>query len=272
VEGFLSQLHRIVGDTSHDTMALYRGHRDISWKLLPQIARDPFTAPTAFCTKLRDRSAERNLFLFFREYSASLMPGWVSQGSDKEVSWRKLVIAQHHGLPTRLLDWTTNPLVALFFAVEGPLERCRRTQCSYCKGADFHDSVVYGLTRREAFTVEGLANAKENSFAPLYRYDNQVGVLRPPDISPRIAAQGSVFTIRKNPGTPIKSDLAVIIPKQRRSAILRRLDELGINRRTLFPEMDGAAQYIKWACQHWQTIRGIEPPAAGGKRGKLTKR
>jgi hypothetical protein len=266
VDGFLRQLQQTVGSATHDTMVLYRGHRDSDWKLLPQIARPPFTCPGAFCRTARDNSAERNLFLFFRDYAAALMPAWVSQGNDKEVSWKRLVVAQHHGLPTRLIDWSTNPLVALFFAVEGEPVNCTNGACPTCGGSGTHASAVHAITDREAFTVEGLAAADANGFAPAYAFDDRVGVLRPPDISPRIAAQSSLFTIRKDPGIPIQPDLTAIIPQVHRPTILRQLEDLGINRRTLFPDMDGIAAYIKWACQFWKRTQGVNAqPSISGR-------
>jgi len=257
VENYLTEIHRLVGSTAQDNMALYRGHRDLSWSVVPQIARSPFRVPDAFCQEERDASAERNLFLFFRDYAAALFPAWISQGSDKEVSWRRLTVAQHHGVPTRLLDWTTNPLVALFFAVEGHPATCDDPRCPHCGGNGVHDSMIVGLMNRHSFTVEGLAESSENGFAPLYLYNDNLGVLRPPDISRRIAAQSSIFTIGKDPGKEIVLDFQIRIPHDKRSELMRRLDELGISRRTLFPDMDGIANYIKWVSQYWTKIDGI---------------
>jgi hypothetical protein len=257
VEEYLGSIHGVTGYIGHDTMAIYRGHQDIAWKLLPRIARPPFIAPQAFCKRKRDTSAERNLLLLFADMAASLFPAWISRGSEKEVSWRRLVVAQHHGLPTRLMDWTSNPLVALFFAVEGTEQRCVDANCVHCEGRGVHNSVVYCLTNRNAFTVEGLASKKRNGPAPLYRYNDKLGVLWPPNISPRIAAQSSMFTIRKDPGIPVAPDMTVIIPSSARPGLLRRLDGLGINRRSLFPDMDGVATYLVWACQFWRTVAGI---------------
>lgn len=257
VEEYLGELKNLVGETTQDRMALYRGHRDLAWPIIPQIARQPFFNPDAFCKKDRDASAERNLFLFFRDHAAALFPTWISQGSHKEVSWRRLTVAQHHGVPTRLLDWTTNSLVALFFAAEGDTAKCDHAHCGYCGGTGGHDSVVVGLTERHSFTVEGLAASDKNEFAPLYLYDDDLGVLRPPDISPRIAAQGSIFTIGKDPGKVIVPDFKIQIPHEKRPLLVRRLDELGVSRRTLFPDMDGIASYIKWTCQFWTKVDGI---------------
>lgn len=139
VSEFLSIVKKECSPTAnaHDKIAIFRGHRDIAWKLVPTISRPPFINPTAFCKKSNDDSAERSLFWLFKGYTASIMDSWISQGESKEVSWRKLVVAQHHRLPTRLLDWTTNPLVALFFAVEGNPEKCKvnkRDTCSYYSG------------------------------------------------------------------------------------------------------------------------------------------
>lgn len=176
------------------------------------------------------------------------MPAWVLQGDGREVGWRKLVVAQHCGLPTRFLDWTTNPLAALYFAVEEePLESTE-------------DSAVYVLKDRKAFTVVGMARSPKNGEAPYYAHDEEeVGLLMPPHISPRVSAQGSVFAIRKAPDKPIEPDLIVPVSQDERKHIRRELSALNINRSTLFPDMDGAAEYLEWSCRFWQPDRGVEP-------------
>jgi hypothetical protein len=228
-------------DASHDLPAAFRGHRDVSWILVPGIARDPFKAPDAFCNSPEDQSAERVLYLYFRDFCASLMPPWVSEGSETEVAWRKLVVAQHHRLPTRLLDWTLNPLVGLFFAVEGDTVRCDASSCKICKGAGVHDSCVYALKGRRGFSLASLARKEENGNPPHYGFNDEVGLLFPPHISPRISAQSSVFTIQKDPAKPISTEVIFVIPHHKRVEILRQLDKIGVNRRILFPDMDGVA-------------------------------
>jgi hypothetical protein len=261
VGSFLDMVRTEVGEVSLDHLAIFRGHKDVMWKLLPRIARPPFKAPEGFhLDRTESRSAERSLFIFFRDFAASLMPDWISQGDKKEVSWRKLVVAQHHGLPTRMLDWSINPLVALFFAVEGgpkPCQASNSTNCEYCNGLGIHDSAVFALTKRVGFTLSGLAASDKNGEAPSYEYDDKVGILWPPHISPRIMAQGSIFTIRKDPGKPVDPDLVIKIPYDLRASILRELEGLNINRRTLFPDMDGLAEYLKWACRFWDPTRGL---------------
>ena len=260
--GFTGAVRDLVGEVAQDRLAAYRGHADIAWKLVPNIARPPrFRVPDAFCRAPGDQSAERALFVFFRDSAAALMPAWVSEGSDKEISWRKLVVAQHHGLPTRLLDWATNPLAALYFAVEGDTRKCKAADpasCKFCHGRGDHDSVVYVLTNRMGFSVAALASNDKNGLAPLYAYDDNVGLLLPPHISPRIAAQGSIFTIQRDPGKAIQPDVTITIPFKKRASILRGLDGLGVNRKTLFPDMEGLASYLQWSCQFWNSDRGID--------------
>ena len=260
IDQFMSILQKEVGVTSNEKPPLYRGHRDIGWKLKPKIARHPFKSK-AICTRKNDKSAERSLFVLFRDFATSMMPIWTSQGADKEVSWRRLVVAQHHGLPTRFLDWTTNPLVAMFFAVEGKTESCRdRKQCKFCKGKGdgFHDSAVYYRKGVIPFTVAGLASKTKNGEAPLYRVNDLPGVVRAPYIGPRISAQGSIFTIGKDPGKPISAHVRITIPHGRRRDILRELNGLNINRSVLFPDMDGVADYLTWACKEWRDILGMD--------------
>jgi FRG domain len=79
----------------------YRGHSDSGWMLLPSMYRPGV-----------DFNKERELFRDFK----IRMSTEGAFNPQNEMDW--LFIAQHHGLPTRMLDWTENPLVALFFAVE----------------------------------------------------------------------------------------------------------------------------------------------------------
>ena len=85
----------------------FRGHRSARWDLLPTGVRG------------YDRADENNLANRFRSRAGTRYPGC----PDYEDHARWLSLMQHYGLPTRLLDWTRSPLVALFFAVEHAIHR-----------------------------------------------------------------------------------------------------------------------------------------------------
>ena len=256
---------------------IYRGQTDIAWKLLPGISRWPYQGPQAYCRSDSDKSIERSLLVLFREHAGALLDDFVRSGTSKERSWKQLLIAQHHGLPTRLLDWSTNPLVGLYLAVLDPLRKCARPHCSHCgldssrdssSGASAsegepsvreHDFALHVLHGRECFTLEGLARQEQNGAAPLYKSGDRPGVLRPPSIDRRISAQGGMFTIQRDPGKPIEPDLSIRIPHASRDGLLRELDALGVNHSTLFPDLDGLAAHLRWSARFLGAGRGVDP-------------
>ena len=86
--------------------SMFRGVKDAKYQLVPKIGRIPRLFDV-------DKNLEQNIFTLFKQ-------GAVPYLNPKPVdNWEWLALAQHHGVPTRLLDWTENPLVAAFFAVEG---------------------------------------------------------------------------------------------------------------------------------------------------------
>ena len=70
-----------------------------------------------------------------------------------------------------------------------------------------------------------------------------------------------MFTVCQDPGKPIEADLIFRIPHQRRETILHQLNKLKINRRTLFPDLDGISEYVRWACTYWDSADGIAKQA-----------
>lgn len=80
----------------------FRGQVDASWRLTPSSRRNT-----------GHNRGEEDMLRRFKQESAQLAPSLVQS------DWDWICLAQHHGLPTRLMDWTQNPLVALYFAVEG---------------------------------------------------------------------------------------------------------------------------------------------------------
>ncbi len=93
---------------------LFRGQLDSNWPLLPSIARYAKLVPTNYWEFHSVRNLEGSLIELFEKFA-------IPYKDYRSVPYfEKLVDAQHYGLPTRLLDWTTNPLKALFFAVEDP--------------------------------------------------------------------------------------------------------------------------------------------------------
>jgi hypothetical protein len=258
---YLSVIQKHVVRSSHGKFTFFRGQDDHALPLLPGIARCPFKGKEAICMDPNDpadKSAERRLIVVLRDYGITLFPSWVWHGCDAEVRWKQIIVAQHYRLPTRLLDWTTNPLAALFFATYGPAAMCvGKKKCVHCNKNGGHDAAVFAVMNHDTFSVTSLA--LKNLTPPLYHGPKDPGFLRPPEIDRRIAAQGSIFSIRSNPMEPIEPDLKLRIPARKRRLILRELDELGVNTKGLFPDLEGIARYLKWNVQFWHPNPGVFP-------------
>lgn len=191
---------------------IYRGVKSHKFPIVPKIGWLPLR-------ENQDRTIEEQE-LFRRFQQAAVLNSFQRPASD----WEWLGLAQHHGLPTRLLDWTANPLVALFFAV-------------FEESSD--DCVVYSFNNPVWIDI---AN-NPNPFAV-----DIIGRVDLPHITPRITTQSGLFTIHPKPSEPFDNDqiVAHIIPNNIKRDIKQMLHNYGINQLSLFPDLDGIAAHLKW--------------------------
>jgi len=163
-----------------------------------------------------------------------------SQPSDRMHMWEVVIIGQHYRLPTRLLDWTESPLVALFFAVQGKTEKDK-------DGRNI-DSVVIGTHHHRLFVTDLREEAGEVPWS--IRKTGPYFFI--PDYSnERIFPQRSVLSVWQDPTTPFEelSNVEVWqfkIPAFNRGDIQAELDKIGINEETLFPGLEGVSKYLAW--------------------------
>jgi hypothetical protein len=206
---------------------MFRGHADAAYTLIPSVGRGTHTSDS------RKRYEESLFNIFCREARTHLdnVPG--SQ-------WEWLALAQHHGLPTRLLDWTVNPLVALYFSVSGGPH------------TDGEFIALHALTKA---SDQKLSSSPFSIDFPIKYFPNIV--------TPRIRAQEGLFIVCSDIEKPLdqalRRDWAIdkaVIPSHAKEGLLYELFRLGIHTSSLFPDVDGLAARIKW--QH-----SVSPPKAG---------
>jgi hypothetical protein len=216
------------------------------------------------------RRLELSMLRNFRKYAHGEVPGTDSL-------WHWLALGQHRGLPTRMIDWTYSPLVALHFATEDT--------------STYHeDAIVWCVNFVEAnkrlpvplrqildrecsdtFTVDMLNEIGSLREFDALSSDPFVVFVEPPAMDRRILNQFALFSLMSNPSAVLHEwmrrhpDLcrSVRIPASLKWEIRDKLDQANINERVLFPDLDGLS---RWLERYYTPVEPGVPRPAGSRR------
>jgi len=214
----------------------FRGQADAAWSLLPSLARSGGI------------DVELTLFKRFKQNALPFMM------QRPETEWEWLFVMQHHGLPTRLLDWTESPLVALYFIVTDntsvdragalwtllPLEL---NKASKFQARFKNDIPGFGDDDHLDSYLPSKLRSQQAAYGPLAAI-----ALRN---NPRIQVQQGVFTVSHIELTPLEGDgnapylWRYIIPAEAKADIRAELDMLNISKLSLFPELANVSEHAR---------------------------
>jgi len=197
----------------------FRGVTNSAFTLLPSVGR--WTGREDLRTDF-----EQSLFEDFKRKAVSYLDRIPTN------DWEWLFIAQHHGIPTRLLDWSTSPLVALYFALGDG------------------QNTDYAVYRHAATKLVSASMLIEGRVRP-FDIGSDIFQVHPSYVSPRVERQGSVFTAHGNPWVPLEPHgdevTKFVFPTESRRANKVKLQQLGVTGSLLFPGLDGLAAEIRMA-------------------------
>jgi len=196
---------------------------------------------------------ERHMLRNFRKYAQR-------EAVPYDSIWNWLAVAQHHGLPTRLLDWTYSPYVALHFATEH-VDEFTVDGVIWC--------VDYAATNRylpdalkdvlaaegsDVFTAEMLGRAVPTlrDFDAL-SHERFVAFLEPPSLDERIVNQFALFSLVSNASARLESWLIdhprcyrrLVVPAALKWEVRDKLDQANITERVLYPGLDGLSRWLR---------------------------
>lgn len=267
--------------TQNNSGFIFRGMSNESWELIPGIFRKRHEEQGSSSVERSSYSIkiypayEFEILSHFRKESSSLLPH-ISQKDD--FTW--LQYAQHYGVPTRLLDFTANPLVALFFCCQSE---------SKCNGAvwiintvtfqNWSENETICFDMGPDYTPDAIINSIMKELHGDFDYDELQGEPRskkqrpvyfvPSYIDQRMSAQSSRFLLwgnkeielekmiskenwmyllsndhKNNPENEQRFLSKIIIPSFCKHSIMQELDLLNINEKSVFPGLDGIGKYI----------------------------
>jgi hypothetical protein len=196
---------------------------------------------------------ERHLLTSFRKYA-------LRNAVHGDHVWNWLSLAKHHGLPTRLLDWTYSPYVAMHFATHDPRHfhedaaiwcvDYRKTNqllpealCRVTEGEDVN-ILTTEMLNRVATTLEQFDHLADHDFVVFFE---------PPSLDERIVNQFALFSLPSSATMSLENLLIqrkdsfrkIIIPASLKWEIRDKLDQANITERVLFPGLDGLSQWLK---------------------------
>jgi hypothetical protein len=240
--------------SSADKILWYRGCGSCEYKLEPSLHRHPSITSNEETLELEGRIIDR-----FNQRSVP----YVSSNFRNE--WEVLFFIQHFGIPSRLLDWTENPFVALYFALTSAV-----TKKVKAEGAQYEDVAIWVLDpvlwNREALkdtTYKGGILSIESKHLEAYKPRIEFDIMKDMPVcmfgthnSSRIVAQRGVFTVfgkNRSPMEKVAIDAGFnsetlkcfVIESKNVSPLLDSLTSIGITDSVIFPDLSGLSTELK---------------------------
>ncbi len=243
-----SELHSLFHQI-YDHKWAFRGQREAGWPLLPSVSRLAGKFPIDVAEKVAIWTFKRRTHHYLE---SNLLPS-------TELEW--LALMQHHGAPTRLLDWTRSPYVATFFALQHkPDSPCCAVwainigQC-YTHAVEQIRTISDELSRLKVH--ESIIDDAVFSSAVLSNSKKFVVPLEPSKMNQRLSVQRGLFLAPGDVCFSIEDNILAMaaaeskkmiskieIPSSIRSEVLSELIRMNITSASLFPGLDGFAAYI----------------------------
>ncbi|HKP19847.1 MAG TPA: FRG domain-containing protein [Gaiellaceae bacterium] len=252
VTGWTELNETLFADAWQEELGLHRS--DYAFRGCSDAAR----GLTSTLTRLGDEieTRERHLVRNFRKYAAR-------DAVPVDSPWNWLALGQHHGLPTRLLDWTFSPYVALHFATANLAHATHDAAVWMVDHVQAHRLLPDPLRGRVVegegaivFTTELLGDAVPD-LPDLARFgEDFVLFVEPPSFDERIVNQYALFSLTSRPDLSLDEWLEdhpklwrkVVIPAELKWEVRDKLDQANVTERVLFPGLDGLSA---WLARHY---------------------